>query len=125
MRSRELYSVIIPVYGNEEYVPQLIREFSALADQVRQRFGVRTEFVFVVDASPDLSYEKLAEALPQAPFASQLLMHVRNFGSFAAVRTGMHAARGDYLAVIAADLQEPPSLMLDFLEVLLRGEYEV
>lgn len=125
MPGTKLYSVIIPVYRNEEFVPHLIREFSALAEQARRRFGVEMEFVFVVDASPDRSYDKLAEVLPRAPFASQLLLHVRNFGAFAAIRTGMQAARGDYLGVIAADLQEPPSLLLEFLEVLLRGEYEV
>ncbi|MBV8916220.1 MAG: glycosyltransferase, partial [Acetobacteraceae bacterium] len=107
------------------YVPHLVREFASLAEEARRRFGVGMEFVFVVDASPDRSYELLAEALPRAAFASQLLLHVRNFGSFAAIRSGMQAARGDYLAVIAADLQEPPSLLLEFLEVLLGGEYEV
>lgn len=125
MLGTKLYSVIIPVYRNEEYVPHLIREFTALTEEAKRRFAVRMEFVFVVDASPDRSYEKLAEALPRAPFASQLLLHVRNFGSFAAIRTGMQAARGDFMAVIAADLQEPPSLLLEFLDVLLGGDCEV
>ena len=125
MPGTDLYSVIIPVYRNEEFVPHLIREFTAVSEECRRRFGIAMEFVFVVDASPDRSYERLAEALPRAPFASQLLLHVRNFGSFAAIRTGMQAARGDFLAAIAADLQEPPGLLLDFLDVLLQGEAEV
>src|SRR4051794_4487071 len=125
MPGTNLYSVVIPVYRDEEFVPHLIREFSNIAEQARDRFGVTLEFVFVVDASPDRSYELLAQALPSAPFASQLLLHVRNFGSFAAMRTGLRAGSGEFLAVIAADLQEPPSLLLEFLEVLLRREADV
>jgi len=119
------YSVVIPVYKNEEYIPHLIREFGAIRGQVLQEFGVVTEFVFVVDASPDRCHALLREALPSAGFQSQLLLHARNFGSFAAIRTGLQAARGDYMAVIAADLQEPPGLLVKFLRELLRGEHEV
>lgn len=114
-----MYSVIIPVYRNAEFVPQLISEFTRIHATVRDRFGIETEFVFVVDASPDDSFALLEETLPHAPFPSQLILHARNFGSFAAIRTGLRAAKGTYCAVIAADLQEPPDLLLDFLEKLI------
>lgn len=113
-----MYSVIIPVYRNAEFVPQLISEFSRISTVVKDRFGMDSEFVFVVDGSPDDSFALLEKGLAQAPFRSQLLLHARNFGSFAAIRTGLRAARGDFFAVIAADLQEPPSLLVDFLEHL-------
>lgn len=125
MPGRPLYSVVVPVYRNEEFIPGLIREFSLISGQARTQFGVSVEFVFVVDASPDRSYDLLARALPAAPFRSQLLRHVRNFGAFAAVRTGLQAGRGDLFAVISADLQEPPGLLLEFLAALLEGEHEV
>ena len=113
-----MYSVIIPVYRNEEFVPKLIHEFSRIAGIIRERFGLETEFIFVVDASPDRSYCLLEENLAQAPFRSQLILHARNFGSFAAIRTGLRAAKGEYFSVIAADLQEPPELLVEFLEKL-------
>ncbi len=125
MPGRPLYSVVVPVYRNEEFIPELIRTFAAISERARALHGVATEFVFVVDASPDRSYELLARALPSAPFRSQLVRHVRNFGAFAAVRTGLQAGRGDLFAVIAADLQEPPELLLDFLAALLDGKHEV
>ena len=125
VQTGKIFSVVIPVYRNEEYIPHLIREFGAIRDQVLHEFGVVTEFVFVVDASPDRCHALLHEALPSANFHSQLLLHARNFGSFSAIRTGIQAARGDYMAVIAADLQEPPGLLVQFLRELLRGDQEV
>jgi glycosyltransferase involved in cell wall biosynthesis len=113
-----MYSVIIPVYRNAEFVPQLIGEFSRISTLVRERFELETEFVFVVDASPDDSFALLEEGLAKAPFRSQLILHARNFGSFAAIRTGLRAARGQFFAVIAADLQEPPDLLIEFLREL-------
>lgn len=120
-----MFSVIIPVYRNAEFVPQLIGEFTRISSEVRSRYGMVTEFIFVVDASPDDSHELLEHALPRAPFQSQLILHARNFGSFAAIRTGLRAAKGDYCAVIAADLQEPPELLIRFLERLLHDASDI
>ncbi|ARP84094.1 glycosyltransferase [Bordetella genomosp. 8] len=120
-----MYSVIIPVYRNAEFIPDLISEFSRISAIVAERFGLVTEFIFVVDHSPDNSYDLLRDALPDAPFPSQLVLHARNFGSFAAIRTGLQAARGDYVGVIAADLQEPPELLVEFLAALVSQQHDI
>jgi glycosyltransferase involved in cell wall biosynthesis len=120
-----MYSVIIPVYRNAEFVPQLLLEFARIAEIVSTRFDMAVEFVFVVDGSPDNSYELLEGALPNAHFSSQLVLHARNFGSFAAIRTGLKAARGEYFGIIAADLQEPPELLVDFLEPMIDGRSDI
>jgi glycosyltransferase involved in cell wall biosynthesis len=86
---------------------------------------MRLKVVFVVDGSPDRSAEVLAIALPGATFASKLIVHSRNFGSFAAIRTGFATSEGLYVATMAADLQEPPELMLEFLDRLITGRYDV
>lgn len=118
-------SIVIPVYRNAESIPDLLAALSAVTQQAKRDFNCSAEVVFVVDGSPDNSYALLAQALPHAPFASQLLLHSRNFGSFAAIRTGLQAARGEYFGVIAADLQEPPELVLQFLEKMRSGECDV
>lgn len=118
-------SVVIPVYRNEGSIVPLIAALAEVARTARKDFACALEVVFVVDGSPDNSYAILAQALPAAPFASQLLLHSRNFGSFAAIRTGLHAASGQYFSVIAADLQEPPDLVLQFLEKLAAGTCDV
>ncbi|MBK8289475.1 MAG: glycosyltransferase [Cellvibrionales bacterium] len=63
--------------------------------------------------------------LPKMPFRSQLLLHSRNYGSFAAIRVGMQVANGDFFAVMAADLQEPPELALEFFRLLEADEADV
>ena len=115
------HSIIIPVYKNELNIPRLL---VALED-LNQKLGSALEVVFVVDGSPDKSFEILKENLPSAKFQSQLLAHSRNFGSFPAIRSGLHAAKGIYLAVMAADLQEPPELVLDFFKALAANECDV
>ena len=120
-----MLSVVVPVYMNEDFVSSLIEEFQRIAADVRHTYAHAVEFVFVVDGSPDASYLRLAQALPAASFASQLIDHSRNFGSFAAIRSGLEAGRGDYFAVVAADLQEPPELLLDFVRALVSGHADV
>ena len=63
--------------------------------------------------------------LPSWPVRSQLLELSRNFGSFAAIGAGLAAAKGDYVAVIAADLQEPPELVVEFEKILSSGSADV
>ncbi|MBS1196943.1 MAG: glycosyltransferase [Proteobacteria bacterium] len=120
-----MLSIVIPVYRNEGSLPDLIAALSEVAAKAKRDFACPTEVVFVVDGSPDNCHALLAQSLPNAPFAAQLLLHSRNFGSFAAIRTGLQAAKGEVFAVIAADLQEPPELVLQFLEKLQTGEYDV
>lgn len=120
-----LYSIIIPVYKNAESIGELIRALADIQLSVRTQFSMDIEAVFVVDGSPDGSISILDQRLPSAPFRSQLLAHARNFGSFAAIRTGLAAANGEYLGMIAADLQEPPELLVAFLERLVDNSSDI
>ncbi|MGE4062579.1 MAG: glycosyltransferase family 2 protein [Rhodospirillaceae bacterium] len=115
------FSLVIPVYKNASTIPALVEAVKGISNSLRGNF----EVVFVVDGSPDASYALLRAALDGLPFAAQLLAHSRNFGSFAAIRTGLSAARGDCFAVMAADLQEPPELMVDFFSALATNEWDV
>ena len=120
-----IFSIVIPVYRNVESLQELIGELSGLQSRFHHTLGVSLEAVFVVDGNPDGSYEVLSRHLPSAPFPSKLLLHSRNFGSFAAVRSGLQAASGDYLGVMAADLQEPASLQEEFLTRLMTDDYDI
>jgi polyisoprenyl-phosphate glycosyltransferase len=111
------YSIVVPVYGNEASLPSVLERL----ETIRTRLDGGLEVVFVVDGSPDGSYALLAECLPNQRFASRLVAHSRNFGSFAAIRTGMQRVSGTYVGVMAADLQEPPELMIEFFEKLESG----
>lgn len=112
-----MLTLVIPVYKNEESIPDLLNAIDALQHAIDDSF----EAVFVIDGSPDRCYELLRAALPNRAFSSQLLLLSRNFGSFAAIRAGLQAGKGDRFAVMAADLQEPPELVLE-MEHLLRAD---
>ena len=118
MTGNETYSVIVPVYRNEEFIPSLLSEFSRIHDIVAERFGLVTEFVFVVDGSPDNCYPLLRQALPKS-----VPVTTRAACRFRLPRRDTHRTAGEglYFGIIAADLQEPPELLLDFL-VLSSGD---
>ena len=116
-----MHSLIIPVYRNAESLPRLL----AVLGELHRDLAGDLEVVFVVDGSPDASAAILREQLPAQPFASRLVLLTRNFGSFAAIRVGLEHASGERFAVMAADLQEPPELMLEFFRVLADDQADV
>lgn len=115
------FSLVIPVYRSEETLDALLVELRRIATILDGRL----EVVFVVDGSPDRSYPILRERLPTAGFAAQLICLSRNFGSFAAIRMGLEAGRGPYYAVLAADLQEPPELVVSFFRTLASEPFDI
>src|ERR1017187_156243 len=116
-----MHSLVIPVYKNEANLDRLLAELTKLAKSVAGEF----EVVFVVDGSPDRCLEILRERLPSLPLRTQLLSLSRNFGSFAAIAAGLERAHGGSVAVMAADLQEPPALVSQFFEVLPAGRGDI
>ena len=116
-----MFSVVVPIYRNEASLTRLLEALDSLNTQLNNKL----EVVFVVDGSPDKSFELLKAALPNLKFATQLLAHSRNFGSFAAIRSGLAAAKGEFCAVMAADLQEPPELLQSFFLSLANQECDV
>jgi polyisoprenyl-phosphate glycosyltransferase len=108
------FSLIIPVYKNAESLPDLLTEINHISTAL----GSALEVVFVVDGSPDASYAILKEALAKWSTPSRLICHSRNFGSFAAIRMGLSRAGGRHFAVMAADLQDPPEVIIDFFRTL-------
>lgn len=120
-----IYSIVIPVYKNEESLPDLLKQLEELQTHIRSRFQISLEVVFVVDGSPDQSFTILEKNLSKLPFSAQLASLSRNFGAFSAVRAGMAIAKGNYIATKAADLQEPTQLYIDFLSAMHKDEYDV
>ena len=114
-------SLIVPVYKNADTIEPLVAAVGALATRLMGNL----EVVFVVDGSPDDSYKLLKHHLASCPFQTQIIQLARNFGSFAAIRTGMALASGEYFAVMAADLQEPTELVGEFFNVLATEEIDL
>lgn len=116
-----MLTLVIPIYRNEESLPDLLVAVRGISKTLQGN----AEIVFVVDGSPDRCYELLRDQLPLCEFRSKLVLLTRNFGSFAAIRVGLEVGEGDYFAVMAADLQEPPELILKMHALLARGAADV
>jgi polyisoprenyl-phosphate glycosyltransferase len=114
-------TVIVPVYRNRETLPALIARLEGVSERLEGRF----EAIFVIDGSPDDSGAVLRGLLRDSALRSRLVWHSRNFGSFAAIRTGLTLASGDHIAIMTADLQEPVELLTDFYAALSGGAYDV
>lgn len=114
-------SLIIPVYKNELNIPSLLEAMRNMHAELSNDL----EVVFVVDGSPDKSYEILKNSLDKEVFSSKLVLLSKNFGSFPAIRAGLQIATGKYFAVMAADLQEPPKLAIDFFRTLHDEPFDV
>jgi glycosyltransferase involved in cell wall biosynthesis len=115
------FSVVVPVYRNRDSLPLVVERLEALAES---RTGP-LEAVFVVDGSPDDSLDVVRTSLRHSPLHAQVVSLSRNFGSFSAIRAGMAVARGDFVAVMAADLQEPVEVVASFFDALESDECDI
>ncbi len=116
-----MLTLIVPVYKNEESIDDLLKT----VEHISSKLSDDIEAVFIVDGSPDRSHEKLKEKLPEYEFGYQLVLLSRNFGSFSAIRVGLKIGTGDCFAIMAADLQEPPELVLAMYKSLTEDEVDV
>lgn len=102
-------SLIIPCYFNEENIPVTVREL--VTNEARFPAGVSFEYVFVDDGSGDHTLGALLQARRDYPGRVRVVALAGNVGSYNAIVAGMAHATGDCLAVITADLQDPPELL--------------
>ena len=116
-----MLTLVIPVYRNEANLTRLLGAVASLHTDIDMPF----EAVFVVDGSPDLCYERLRTSLEHQSFSSQLILLSKNFGSFSAIRAGLEYGQGDFFAVMAADLQEPPELIVGMAKRLASNEADI
>lgn len=116
-----MLTLIIPVFRNEESIHKLLKSI----DNLYLNMNGEMETVFVVDHSPDHCYEILRATLVEKKYPSKLALLSRNFGSFQAIRVGLQLGSGDRFAVMAADLQEPPELVLEMDRVLCEEAIDV
>jgi glycosyltransferase involved in cell wall biosynthesis len=113
-------SLIVPCYNEEEAIPyfyQSVCETSALLTEYA------FEFLFIDDGSKDGTLQLLT-TLAEKDERVIYFSFSRNFGKEAAMYAGFVNATGDYVAVMDADMQDPPSLLPKMLEILESGEYD-
>ncbi len=115
-----LISIVVPVYHNARSLPDLLEAFRAVA---ARNPDDDFEFIFVDDGSTDDSFAVLQNLAVSEP-RMKVAKLSRNFGSNPAIMAGLSLAKGDAVAAIAADLQDPPALLHDMI-ALWRDDHKV
>lgn len=105
-----LISIIVPCYNEEKAIPYFYEAITKQSAQMHEQHGLDFEYLFINDGSKD----KTLNVLKQYAKNDARVKYVsfsRNFGKEAAIYAGLQAARGDYIAMMDADLQDPPALL--------------
>lgn len=113
-------SLIIPCYNEEESLPFIYAELVKVSAELSD---YEIEYLFINDGSKDHTLDKLKE-MAASDARVRYFSFSRNFGKEAAMYAGFCNAKGDYVAVMDADLQDPPSLLPQMLSILQTGEYD-
>lgn len=112
-------SLIIPCYNEQEVLPVFYQQVTEVL--LSQQWDY--ELLFVNDGSRDKTLPLLRQ-LAQQDARVKYLSFSRNFGKEAAMYAGFCNAKGQYVAVMDADLQDPPSLLPQMMELLESGQYD-
>jgi len=119
MSERVELSVVLPVYNEEAILPRLFERLVSSLPQVAEEY----EVLLVDDGSTDRSLEMLRD-MHQSDPRYKYLSFSRNFGHQTAISAGLREVRGQVVAVMDADLQDPPEVLPSFIDKLKEG-YEV
>jgi len=117
--NKKKISIVVPVYFNAGSLPRLFDELRAVEEQLRDR-SLELELIFVDDGSRDNSLENLLEFKKSRP-ETIVAKLTRNFGAVHCSKTGIKFVTGDAFMVLAADLQDPPHLILEMVDKWLSG----
>lgn len=118
--TNEMLSLVVPCYNEEEVLPYFYEEFEKAAVQLE---GYDIEVIFVDDGSKDGTLE-LAKQLSEKDKRVKYISFSRNFGKEAAIYAGLQNANGDYVALLDADLQDPPSMLPEMLKAIKEEGYD-
>lgn len=116
----KLISVVVPCYNEEAVLPLFYREICRVADQMK---GYCFEFLFVDDGSKDRTLSSLKKMSAEDERVKYLSFS-RNFGKESAMYAGLSNAKGDYVVLMDADLQDPPGLLPEMVRSIEEEGYD-
>ncbi len=113
-------SIVVPCYNEEEALPFF---YKAIVEVMKKMEPVEFEIIYVNDGSKDNTLGLLRE-LAKQDSRMRYISFSRNFGKEAAMYAGLTATTGDYVAVMDADLQDPPELLVEMYDILKKEDYD-
>lgn len=119
--SKEKISIIVPCYNEEESLPIFYKEIDKISSQMK---SVDFEFLFINDGSRDKTLNILRD-MAKKDKRVRYISFSRNFGKEAGMWAGLENANGDYVAIMDADMQDPPSKVKEMYDILSKDkEYD-
>lgn len=113
----ELISIVVPCYNEENALPYFFAAMTEVTEGLNKKYELDFEFIFVDDGSSDNTLEYLKK-LKCDNERVRYISFSRNFGKEAALYAGLERAKGNYIAVMDADLQDPPELLGEMYEAV-------
>lgn len=113
----KLCTLVVPCYNEQETIPIFYKETLLVIEKLKE---LQFEFLFVDDGSSDQTLKKIKE-LQERDNRVHYISFSRNFGKEAALFAGLENAKGDYIATMDVDLQDPPALLPQMYEALKEG----
>ena len=114
-------SVIVSCYNEEESLPLFYKEMERVRNE--DFSDIEFEYIFVNDGSRDNTLKEIKE-LRKRDEKVRYVSFSRNFGKEAAMYAGLEAATGDYVTLMDADLQDPPSLLRKMYNIIVEEGYD-
>ncbi|MCL2007607.1 MAG: glycosyltransferase family 2 protein [Treponema sp.] len=120
---KPIISLIIPCFNEEESLLPLYKEICSVSASMEEKYGVDFEFLLVNDGSTDKTLEILRELSCKDDRLHYISLS-RNFGKESCIFAGFENCAGDYIAVLDADLQHPPSMLAQMYEGIANEGYD-
>lgn len=118
--SKEKISVVVPCYNEEEALPFFYEEICKVAKEMKK---IEFEFLFINDGSKDKTLSILRD-LAKKDKRVRYISFSRNFGKEAGMYAGLSNAVGDYVAIMDADMQDPPEMIIDMYKCIQDEGYD-
>lgn len=112
-------SLIVPVYNEEVAIEPFLHAINDKLSSIRSHIDI----VFINDGSKDNTQHVIDKMIEQDSSIS-LINFARNFGKEAAMTAGLDYVQGDAAVIMDVDLQDPPEVILEFVELWLTGDYD-
>lgn len=120
----KLVSVVVPCYNEQEVLPMFYEEITKVTDKMQKDFPeLEFEYLFVNDGSKDKTLE-IFRSLADKDKRVRYISFSRNFGKESGMYAGLQNSKGDYVVVMDADLQHPPSFLPEMYSYVRNGEYD-
>ena len=111
-------SIVVPMYNEQEALAILYRELKRVTETIPDH---EFEYLFVNDGSKDATLDEIRK-LAKQDARVRYVSFSRNFGKEAAMYAGLKSASGDYVALMDADMQDPPTLLPQMIQMIESGE---